>query len=109
MTDTDSTTIPKARHSPAPWTVSKPWAGFASLRDGNGALVFGLAAGDADERQPADVCAANASLLAASPDMLEALKSVAAYWDVTGFGDCEPDCDCLDQAVKRAIAKAETR
>lgn len=50
---------------------------------------------------------ANAPLNAAAPDLLAALKGTLNYWKSTGFADCEPDCDCIVEAVRAAIAKAE--
>jgi len=50
---------------------------------------------------------ANATLIAAAPELLAALKETLAYWTSTGFADCEPDCDCIVESVRAAIAKAE--
>lgn len=36
--------------TPLPWSLTPPWAGFGSLAGADGGLVFGLAAGTADER-----------------------------------------------------------
>jgi hypothetical protein len=65
------------KHTAGPWGVTAPWNGFSSIRGGDGALVFGLAAGGADEARPADECEANARLIAAAPDLLEALDPVS--------------------------------
>ncbi len=47
--------------------------GFSAIHGPNGELIFGLAAGSADEKQPDDVCAANARLIKAAPDLYSAL------------------------------------
>ena len=49
----------------------------------------------------------DAPLIAAAPDMLQALKKTLDYWDATGFSDCDDDCDCVVQSVQAAIARAE--
>ena len=51
----------------------------------------------------------NARLIAAAPELLEALKGTLNYWKSTGFAECEPDCDCLVESVRAAIAKAVGR
>lgn len=53
-------------HTKEPWTVAQPWAGFSEIRGANGELVFGLAAGVDHERQPEEVCEANAARLQAA-------------------------------------------
>jgi hypothetical protein len=40
-------------------------------------------------------------------EQLAALKATYAYWQQTGFADCDPDCDCIVQQVEAAIANAE--
>ena len=75
-----------AEHTPGPWAVETPWSGFSSIRDADGNLVFGIAAGGEDEKQPDDVCAANARLIAASPRLLEALCHLVEFADRTGQG-----------------------
>ncbi|MCB7127913.1 MAG: hypothetical protein J3T61_00040 [Candidatus Brocadiales bacterium] len=64
------------QHSPGPWTFEQPYAGFSSIKDVNGALVFGIANGADHEKQPEDVCEANAALIAAAPALLEALRHI---------------------------------
>ena len=52
---------------------------------------------------------ANIHLIAAAPEMLQALKETIGYWDACGFSDCDDGCDCVVQSVQAAIAKAEGR
>lgn len=102
-------------HTPGPWTVSQPWSGFSSIKGPEGQLIFGLAAGGADEARPADECEANARLIAAAPDLLEALKAVSdmlmarpdvikALSPLMGFAE-----DAAFHKASVAIAKAEGR
>lgn len=56
--------------TPGPWYVCEPFAGFSSIKQAEtDALIFGIAAGDPDEKQSDDVCEANANLIAAAPDL----------------------------------------
>jgi len=64
-----------------PWTIAQPWAGFSEMRGAGGELIFGLAAGAEHERQPEDVCEANArrmeqrSQFCAGTDLTPALSA----------------------------------
>lgn len=58
-----------ADFSPGPWVIAQPWCGFSEVRDAEGRLVFGLAAGTRDEKQPDDVCDANGRLIAGATDL----------------------------------------
>jgi len=49
----------------------------------------------------------NALVIAAGPDMLEALRETLAYWETTGFAECDEGCGCVVEIVRAAIAKAE--
>lgn len=63
--------------TPGPWYVSEPWAGFASIkRVDDDALVFGIAAGEPEEKQSDEVCEANARLIAAAPELYEAVEAL---------------------------------
>ena len=44
---------------------------------------------------------------AVKAELLEALKVTLNYWKSTGFAECEPDCDCIVESVRKAIAHAE--
>lgn len=52
---------------------------------------------------------ANAHIIAAAPEMLNALQETLDYWDSTGFSECDPECDCIVQIVQAAIKKATER
>ncbi len=64
-----------------------------------------LARGDT----PGDPDASRTAASDAYDVMLQALKETLAYWDSTGFSECDEDCDCIVQSVQAAIAKAEGR
>lgn len=51
--------------------------------------------------------AEKARLKALNTELLAALKDTLDYWECTGFANCEPDCDCIVEAVRAAIAHAE--
>ena len=50
---------------------------------------------------------ANARLIAAAPDLLQACRDTLTYWESTGFAVCEKDCDCIVDQMRAAILKAE--
>jgi hypothetical protein len=52
---------------------------------------------------------ANAALLAAAPDMLEALKKITGFAIAHTSFDCEKECVCGFTAAMEAIKKAEGR
>jgi hypothetical protein len=89
----------KPGYTPGPWSVAQPWNGFSEIRGGNGELVFGLAAGVPGEKQPDEICEANARLIAAAPEMFEALQNILL---------CPAILDELngDNETNNAVAKA---
>jgi len=50
---------------------------------------------------------ANAHAIAALPELVDALRETLAYWTSTGFADCDPDCDCIVESVRGALAKVD--
>lgn len=52
---------------------------------------------------------ANARLMAAAPDLLEACKNTLEYFETTNFCQCGEECGCIVGEMRRAIAKAEGR
>jgi hypothetical protein len=52
---------------------------------------------------------ATARLIAAAPDMADALKATLEYWESTGFAICDEGCHCVVDVVRAALAKAEIR
>lgn len=95
-----------SKHTPGPWkTWSKP--------AGRGTVPFIVPAGDADDEAIAQVFGggrteaergANALLIVAAPEMLQALKSVAAR---NALPKSEADWIKLQEIVSAAIARAE--
>jgi hypothetical protein len=97
-------------HTPGPWKIPTPWNGFSEIRGGKGELVFGLAAGSVDEKQPDEVCEANARLIAAAPDLLSIVERFVALpggsWHPERHAGEEAE---LRIAARAAIAKAKGR
>ncbi len=85
-----------AGFTPGPWAFNSPWAGFSSIEDAYGNLIFGIARGDPEEAQPIKTCEANARLIAAAPDLYEALKTVLEQ-----FVDPQQGLDQFDSAIVR--------
>jgi hypothetical protein len=103
-----------AGHTPGPWREG-PTEGIGQ----RGKLIVvdadGLKVCDCESNllpglrfaRPYPEDTANAKLIAASPELLAALKVTLNYWTSTGFAECEPGCDCIVESVRAAIAKAE--
>lgn len=82
------------KHTPAPWKITKSEdTNLMSVRDVNGIKISGASPRTDDE--------ANARLIAASPELLEALKSIAenggSTWDYATIGN----------VARRAVMLAE--
>lgn len=110
----------EAKHTPGPWSfVDHSWCDksiYASLHETSERRIASLhLAEDASEDEEA-VEVANARLIAAAPDLLEALREAEAALEVAigrmmQLGDVKPrDFKTSEQlalvAVQRAIAKA---
>ena len=85
------------QHTPAPWTVdgyhSDHYASFSVKAGGRGVCAI-----SSNIKRPGTESAANASLIAAAPDLLAALRNAVEIIESTG----------LDASIQRAaIAKAE--
>ena len=65
--------------TPGPWTFHEPFAGFSKISGPDCQLIFGIAAGGPDEKQDDETCEANAHLIAAAPDLYEALDRLRGY------------------------------
>ena len=94
-----------AKHTPGPWKVASPLIVIAY--HGVGRLIVDCdkpMSGSMEENE------ANASLIAAAPELLEAAKRASAELSVNGHVDCG-DCAICDanRELKAAIAKAEGR
>ncbi len=84
-----------SNHTPGPWNAR----GMAIFRDGEDALSV------ATVNQHKSECAANAQLIAAAPDLLAALRHIAAYPDHRH--SCPGDAFmAISSLAKIAIGKA---
>ena len=88
-----------SKHTPGPWFVTEGGQYIeASRYEHGGRQIVGKPQGDNPEQWNA-----NARLIAAAPELLEALQSVVAWMDApdeSAFSDTQLDC------VRAAIAKA---
>lgn len=99
----------EAKHTPGPWEAvdKRPHcAGFSIFHDAQ----FVAFVGDSDHLTPA---AANAILIAAAPELLEALQAVLRSFPTdgdmraAGWEQTEIDLACRDyEAARAAVAKA---
>lgn len=92
-----------SEHTRAPWRLSDKAPRYVEARafDDSWHDVTGRVRGGSP--QEAD---ANARLIAAAPEMYDALEATLDYWTTTGFAQCEPGCDCIVEAVRAALGKA---
>ncbi len=93
------------KHTPGPWDFPKEQSAIRytvnDMHNRHVAMVSCYCAKQGDEVENL----ANAQLIAAAPDMLEALKSLVSFTERTTEGWTEADLEILDQA-QTAIAKA---
>ena len=91
-----------AKHTPGPWQISKKSIDAVVTDAGNYVADCGLSIVIPDDEQRA-----NARLIAAAPDMLEALEEIARLPIARTY----PDGPCIEQAdmdmVLAAIQKAK--
>ena len=98
------------KHTAGPWTVEDPmegewWIVQANLASYQWRTIASVPQGDLEEGFPQEVVEANARLIAAAPQLLEALK---ALLDITPFSSTDKDCR-IHREAEAAIAKAEGR
>lgn len=99
-------------HTLGPWIVNEQWA---TIEDTAGLEICAIHAADGGGRRfQRETCIANARLIAAAPDLLNALDSILANAGYTS-GHAEPtlrelnvNIEYLDRA-RSAIAKATGR
>ena len=94
------------KHTPAPWSVdinTNDLREAETIRGGDGvriAATYKIHKHRDDKTKACYEARANSRLIAAAPDLLAALQSVADYW---AGGDVPPE---IDAAMRAAIAKA---
>jgi len=105
-----------SKHTPGPWALEPASMGFGGVYGPDGEIVFALAYARPDERPEAE-CEANAHLIAAAPEMLEALREALEYFDGKADAEYLPGRAApvgnremqLCGEIRAAIAKAEGR
>ena len=98
-----------SKHTPGPWKVGN------SIEQRNGPREATVVAADGVRvvarlhfnRMPDDPAEANAALIAAAPELLEALKELSDLFDAWKAGEYLPD-SFTTQPARAAIAKAES-
>ena len=106
-----------SKHTPGPWVWDESRMSLLGpnrhvvLQDGEG--LWDLCSNIASVHGKPKEAAANAWLIAASPELLACLeKSVASLeWAATVIGDMPPKCEYLEglREAKEAIARAKGR
>lgn len=97
--------LPRFAKKPGPWAVDDDYP--LSICDGGGDVSI-ASAHDNDDIS-LNTAKANASLIAAAPDMLAALRMIVAAVDDTDMHRCEADGITGIETARAAIAKAEGR
>ena len=96
-----------SKHTPGPWEIKRhydPGYKFISAPKHSGLAQVVWCMEDED-RSPE--CEANAHLIAAAPELLEALEKVDSYWSSPGEDDWVTHYNTVLQPVRAAIAKAK--
>ena len=97
-----------AAHTPGPWAVYLP-EHDVTARDEDADRTITVALMSSDESE--EICEANARLIAAAPDLLEAaidlVQQVAAYDRLHGKDSCAIDPDALRAAIAAATGEEE--
>ena len=86
----------ETKHTPGPWAAALTPAGKSKVVDANGFSVA-LCQHGAYSQQTYD-----AHLIAAAPDMLEALEAALAYLVMAGTDHAEPTRASIRAAIKKA-------
>lgn len=98
------------QYTSGPWTVEDPMKGELSIVQANKPtyewrFIASIPDADLEDGFPQETVEANARLIAAAPELLEALK---ALLDIAPFGSTNADREIHRQA-EAALAKAEVR
>ena len=102
------------KHTPGPWTIDPRYVNEPVQEVyGPDCVVGDARAGfvpqnDRERKLAGEVAHANARLIAAAPELLEALRELAALVDAIRSGDYQPD-SFTTQPARAAIARAEGR
>lgn len=106
----------KAKHTPGPWTLTADGAGWyieCSPERGHSVAYIRAEIGEEDPDTSDDEKEANARLIAAAPELLEALQAVSRSFPTdrdmrdAGWERAEIDLACRDyEAARAAISKA---
>jgi len=93
-----------SNHTKGPWKATRDdLQGYYAIRGEDGTLVFETG-GNTLHTKNRD---ANALLIAASPDLLEAAEAALKLWDKHGLGDDDDESAPVYSQLRAAIAKAK--
>ena len=102
-----------SKHTPGPWTYDQgQYADWGCVKDASGFLVaksvvpYGTDQ-NACRRERIDPCEANARLIAAAPDLLEALETLESMPDERSIHDISNEELAAWEKARAAIAKAK--
>ena len=91
----------RGRHTPGPWKFTPRGAGWLITREDVFVVGHGIAAVTPSNAADEDQCLANAQLIAASPDLLDACDFALSILEALGNGKGD-----AANACRAAIAKA---
>ena len=93
-----------SEHTPGPWTLEMTTGGKTHVgRFGDGHVLTVAEVWECSTRAEFE---ANAKLMAAAPELLEALKAASDHLDYCGYGDSwEREC-AVEAGLKKQIAAA---
>lgn len=96
----------KTKHTPGPWTVNRATLQVRAEYTSGGETSFDIIAELPAEYATESECEANAALIAAAPDLLEAAIACAEYSALTWSDDPDNEPGFFKD-LRDAIAKAE--
>ena len=95
-----------SKHTPGPWVVGTPGPNGCFTIGTTGGLMTAMISHSINEKDQANTAIANASLIAAAPEMLAVLEMFIKNWrgsDVDWFTQCYE----IERLAEIAIAKAK--
>lgn len=94
-----------SKHTPGPWSEVPPQnEGANSLRIFSGSKLVGLAS---NSDMSDDELEANARLIAAAPDLLEALRSARTFASIVEGDAAQQMCIHFDQVIRKAEGETQ--
>jgi len=87
--------------TPGPWRVGKNITGMSTVESCDPSRHFVIASTPLNSKEDYD----NSVLIAAAPDLLEALQDIVHAADTTGWAELDPSLVKQRQAINKALGR----